>query len=306
VPHHRLGSLATLLLALVASGCSVRQFAVDAVGDSLATGPSVYESDDDLQLVGDALPFGIKFLETLVVASPRNRGLLLSTSRAYLLYAYGYVQYQGEQTVDTDLDRARAIDARAHTLYLRSLDYALRGIEVDHAGFRRDLSAAPAKAVARVNCADCEVEVALLYTSAAALAGAIGTAKQDAGMLARLAEVDALLERALALDESWHAGALHEFAVSWYGARPGPRDRARIERHYARALVLSGGKRAGPYVAYAEGVNLPDQDRAKFTANLERALAVDRDTDPNSRLQNALAQRRAEWLLGRTQELFLE
>ena len=157
-----------------------------------------------------------------------------------------------------------------------------------------------------VGCVDCSEDVAFLYTSAASLAAAIGSAKQEAAMLARIPEVDALLERALALDESWNEGALHEFAVTWYASRPGSRDRARIERHYARALELSAGKRAGPYVAYAEGVAVPEQDRGKFKANLERALAVDPDADPGSRLLNALAQRRAKWLLGRTRELFLE
>jgi predicted anti-sigma-YlaC factor YlaD len=125
-------------------------------------------------------------------------------------------------------------------------------------------------------------------------------------MLARLPEVEALLQRALVLDESWNAGALHEFAVTWYAVRPGRADRRAAERHYERALALSGGRRAGLYVAYAEAVAVPAQNRGQFTALLERALAVPADADPNGRLLNALAQSRASWLLSRADYLFAE
>ncbi|MEY2410184.1 MAG: hypothetical protein QOF48_2854, partial [Verrucomicrobiota bacterium] len=47
------------------------------------------------------------------------------------------------------------------------------------------------------------------------------------------------------------------------------------------------------------------QDRAEFETLLRKALAIDPDALPDSRLMNTLAQRRATWLLGRTDELFL-
>jgi len=39
---------------------------------------------------------------------------------------------------------------------------------------------------------------------------------------------------------------------------------------------------------------------------LEKALAIDPDKDPDHRLANLVAQRRARWLLGHMGELFLE
>ena len=38
---------------------------------------------------------------------------------------------------------------------------------------------------------------------------------------------------------------------------------------------------------------------------LEKALAVDADADPDHRLANLVAQRRAHWLLDHIDELFL-
>jgi hypothetical protein len=186
---------------------------------------------------------------------------------------------------------------------MRAFDYAMRGIETAYPQMRPELARDPGAAVLAFDRAQ---DVDLLYAAMSSLGFAIGNAKQDAAMLARLPEVEALLGRGLALDETWNAGAMHEFAVSWYAVRPGLFDRSALERHYARALDLSRGTRAGLFVAYAEAVPVRDQDRRRFEALLDRALAVDLEARPDERLQNALAQRRATWLRTQTAVLFVE
>ena len=74
----------------------------------------------------------------------------------------------------------------------------------------------------------------------------------------------------------------------------------------ARAVAISSGKRAAPYVSLAETVSVGTQDRAEFEALLKKALAVDPDAAPQLRLANTVAQRRASWLLARADQLFLE
>jgi predicted anti-sigma-YlaC factor YlaD len=123
-------------------------------------------------------------------------------------------------------------------------------------------------------------------------------------MLARLPEVEALVDRALELDEDWEEGTLHTFKVIYAGAAVS-RDVDAIQRHYERAAALSKGRSAGLYVAYAEAVALPDQDKAGFRTLVERALAVDPDLQPRDRLETLLAQRRARWLLDRIDALIL-
>ncbi len=51
---------------------------------------------------------------------------------------------------------------------------------------------------------------------------------------------------------------------------------------------------------------MPAQDRAEFKALLEKALAIDADRQPETRLANLIAQRHARRLLARIDELFLE
>ncbi|OFV93118.1 MAG: hypothetical protein A3G76_16885 [Acidobacteria bacterium RIFCSPLOWO2_12_FULL_65_11] len=298
-----------ILLAVAGSGCSVKTYAINMVGNALASGDSVYETDDDIELVGQALPFGLKLTESLLVQSPRHRGLLLTACRGFVLYSYGYVDYASQLAAEDDLDRARALRLRARKLYQRGLRYGFRSLEQSYPRLEAALLTDPKAAVATIGAKkkDRTRDVELLYWSAAALGLAISASPDDAAMLARLPEVEAMLDRALALDESWDRGALHEFKVIFAGANPGaPADVELIKKHYDRAFELSKGSSAALYVAYAEAVAQPGQDKAEFRALLEKAIAIDPDSVPADRLTNLVSQRRARWLLGRIDDLILD
>ncbi len=297
--------LALAALLLLTGGCTMRGLAADAIGDMLASGDGVFTDDDDIELIGEALPFSIKLAESMITESPEHRGLLLAAARGYVLYAYAYVQFPAEQAAGRDLAEARRLRARARKLYLRAFGYALRALDVEHPGLAAALPRAPEDALARID-DEARDEVPFLYWSATALGLAISMSKRDPAMLARLPEVEALLRRGLALDEGFDGGALHEFAMVWAEAIPGASARSDLDAHYRRALELSAGQRASVYVNYALAKAVPGQDRALFDRLLAEAQAVDPDAVPEKRLLNTIAQRRARWLLARSDELFLE
>lgn len=303
--HRTVKILIGVVLVTATTACSFKRIAVNTVGDMLATGDSIYASEDDIALVGEALPFSLKLVESLLVESPNHRGLLLSASQGYVLYTYGYVHHDAELAAVDDLSRAKALRTRARKLYLRAFGYAMRALESSYPGFADELAKTPSHAVSRIKSSTKKRDVPLLYWSAASLGLAISVSKDDAVMLARLPEVEVLLDRGLALDEAWNRGALHEFKVTWASAQRQRADETEIRNHYARALELSKGTRASLFVALAEAVSIPNQDRAEFESLLNRALAVDLDVDPGHKLMNVIAQRRAKWLLGRTDQLFL-
>jgi predicted anti-sigma-YlaC factor YlaD len=202
--------------------------------------------------------------------------------------------------------RARLLRQRARRLYLRAARYGFHALELNYPGLARAIMEDPSAAVGAIGRKRGSRDVPLLYWTAAALGLAISASIDDAALLARLPEVDALIDRAIALDETWDGGALHEFMVTLAATRTAtPANRAAIDAHYARALELSQGTSAGLFVAYAEAVALPAQDKAGFQALLERALAVDPDRQPQDRLATLVAQRRARWLLGRIDDLIL-
>jgi len=277
---------------------------VESIGEMLSTGGSAFADEDDIELVGEALPFSLKLADSLLQETPEHRGLLQSAAQGYVLYSYAYVQFPAEQAALEDLERALYLRVRARKFYIRAFNYAIRGLELNHPGIGEAMKSDPVEALERID-SDGTDEVPFLYWAASALGLAISVSKNDPAMLARIEEVEAMLRRALAIDETYDNGALHEFALILAGASPRMVDRSAIDLHYRRALELSEGNRASLYVAYAMVAPLRAQDRTTFLALLEEALAVEPDAVPGQRLQNTIAQRQARWLMGRTDELFL-
>jgi len=299
----RAGVVALLLPAL-ASCATIKRKAIGSLGDTLASGGSVYESDDDPDLVGQALPFGLKLIESLLAEVPEHPGLLLAACRGFTTYSYAYVHLDADIVADQDLEKAREMRARARRLYRRAHAYGVRGLEVTHPGIGARLEKDPVAAAAELG----KKDVPMLYWTAAALGLGISASRNDAEMLARLPEVNAMIDRALALDEPWQEGALHEFEIILVGASPGStiHDIDDIRGHYDRALALSRGKRASLYLTYAETVSVRQQNAAEFRDLVEKALAVNPDAYPDLRLANLLARRRGRWLLERIDAMFLD
>ncbi|MBI1353951.1 MAG: hypothetical protein GC160_06360 [Acidobacteria bacterium] len=292
-------------VAATSSACSVKKYAIRQVGASLSSGSSVYESDEDVELIGDALPFSLKFVESLLAEVPDDRNLLLTAARGFTLYSYAYVDFEADKIIEEDLAEGRRMHARASKLYERALRYGFRALDSLYPGFEENLRRNPAEAVAVTDPKKAERDLPLLYWTAASLGLAASTAQSDVSLLARLPEVEALLNRAMELEPDWDDGALHAFQVTFASSRPGRLDRELVDRSYHRAIELSHGGNAGVYVAYAEAIAVPEQDVAQFRELLGKALAVDIDKYPDDRLANMLAQRRAQWLLDRIEDLFL-
>ena len=295
----------TLPLALLAfsmlSGCSIKTMAVGAMSGAFADAQDVFLTDEDPDLVGEALPFTLKTLETLLVSSPKDSELLLSACTVCTLYTYGFVVPQAWPLDDVDYQAAEAVRLRASKLYQRAWGYALRGLEGRHAGLGDHLRRDPDTAVALLTKRD----VALAVWGAAALGAAIGMAPDNPELTADIALVGALLKRGLALEEDFKDGLIHELLIAYEVASfGGSLDKAR--QHYQRAMVLSRNRSCPAMVTWAESALVQQQNRKEFEQILARVRSFDGDAFPEKRLLNLLAQRRAAWLLSRVDELFLE
>ncbi len=287
------------MLALALGGCSVKRVAVNTVGDAISGGGNVWLSDGDPELIREALPFALKTNESLLDVSPDHVGLLESTARGFSAYAF-LLKQDADRLEDSDVARSRHLRGRVKALFLRGRDYALRGLETRHPGFREALSRDRPAALAMATIDD----VALLYWAGAAWAGAISVGGDDAGLIAALPTAGALVGRVLDLDPAYDDGAAQEFFIAYEAGRPG----GSIEdarRYYVEALRLSAGSRASVFVALAESVDVPEQDVKEFRVMLKTALAVDPEANPDIRLLNVIARERAEWLETRTPDLFL-
>lgn len=295
--------LFAFLLASTLPSCSFQSIATRSVANTLASGPDVFSTENDPELVRDSAPFGLKTMESLLQTLPEHSGLLLSACRGYTQYAYAFVQMDADAIEDTDYAEAKRLRARALNLYQRALAYGLRGLEVDRPGISQALRTNPDSAAATI----AAESLPMLYWTAAAWGASISLGATRADLLADVPAVRAMMARGLELDETYELGAFHEAMILLEAlpeAAGGSPEGAR--EHFRRAVEISAGAKAGPYVTLAETVAVMEQDRDEFEALLQRALEVDVDAHPQERLANILLQRKAERLLERADDLFLE
>ena len=298
--------VATALLAtlgITGGGCSLNKFAINKLGDALANPSTTYAADDDPELIAGAVPFSLKLIESLLESSPQHEGLLLAAASGFTQYSYAFVQQQADFVEDSNFVRASELRVRARKLDLRARDYGLRGLDVRHAGFSKRLRESPVAAVRAATAKD----VPLLYWTAAGWGAAIALSKEIPELVADQPIVEALIDRALELDEAFCAGAIHGFLINYEMVRQGATGdpAVRAKQHFDRAVQISNGQAASPYVSFAEAVSLSKQDRAEFEATLQKALAIDPNARPEWRLENTIMQQRARWLLSRASDLFL-
>jgi predicted anti-sigma-YlaC factor YlaD len=303
----RSGVAGLALLCLSAAACSPKRAALESVADALSDGSGgSFGRDDDPELVADAVPFALKTMESLADELDDHTGIRLGLARGFTQYAYAFVQQPAAELEDKDPAEAKRQRERAAKLFLRARDAGLEGLFLareitldDLRGPKRD------EHLARLR----KEDVPLLYWTLAPWAGALALRKtSDMQLVGDVPLLGAMLDRALALDEAYDLGALHEFSLSFDPARSGGTTTAVQKQHFDRALELSRGLRVSPQVTWVEAVVVPAQDGATFERMLNEVLAfdVDKPGARDQRLANVLAQRRARWLLAHREDLINE
>jgi predicted anti-sigma-YlaC factor YlaD len=278
--------LVCLLAASGLGGCSIiKGVAINAVADALSGNGDTFASDEDPELVRDAIPFGLKTYESVLQSVPEHRGLLLAAASGFTQYGYAFVALEADRVEEDDLKRARELRLRARKLFLRGRDYALRGLDAAHPGFSKIVLEDPARALAGTTVED----AGLLYWCGVSWGAALMVGKDDLNLVADLPLSGALVGRVLELQEGFGAGAAHEFLITFDGSRPD----------------AMGGS-ASVHLALAESVCIREQNPAEFRSLLKAARAVDPDAVPSQRLVNVLARRRADFLESRIPDLFVD
>ena len=301
----RLGATVVVVVgaALLSGGCSLRSMAVNAIVPTLAN-PAVYRSEEDPELVRDALPFLLKTIESILDTSPRQNQALVFACTGFTLYGNAFLQVDADLAEwEGDYERAQRWRDRTWRLYVRARDYCLRSLELKYDGISERLRQDPVAAVAVTDVEDVEV----LFLLSAAWGLAISNALDRQELVADLPAVRALLARALELDEDHERGSIHAALLALEALPPylgGSPERAR--EHFERAVELSDGLDAAPFVAFAAGVSVPAENRAEFRELLEQALAIDPNEDTSLRLLNLVNQKRAQALLDHIDDLFFD
>jgi predicted anti-sigma-YlaC factor YlaD len=298
----RTALLSAILSVTLTPGCALKKMAMTSVANSLSKSGTSFAGDEDPVLIRDAAPFSLKLLESMLEELPAHRGLLLAACSGFTQYSYAFIEHGAEMIRDTDYGGFLRLQDRARKMYLRGRDYCLRSLELKYRGIGAALRTGPDQAVTRVGTGD----VALLYWTGAAWGRTIAISLDRPALIGDLPAVQALIRRALQIDEGFNQGSLHEVMIALESAPEamgGSPVRAR--QHFERAVELSKHGSAGPFVTFASSILLPQQNREEFVRMLNEALAIDVNANPSLRLPNILAQERARFLLDHLDDLFL-
>jgi len=296
------------VLLVMGNNCSIKKMAMNQVANALTSASSgsgnVFTSDNDPELVGDALPFTIKMYESLMVSAPWHMGLKLQTGKLYIMYANAFLQTPADMMADVQMEEQEFLMKRAKNLYLRGRDILTHAIDKKYPGFLSGLNAKNyEQALAPLTKKDTD----FLYWGAAGWLGAFALDPFDMKLGMTVPGASAMMQRVLELAPGYQQGAIHDFYVLYYGAMPdymgGDFNKAR--EHFKKAVAASGGKSTSPYLSLATTVSVQEQNLNEFKELLNNVLAVDVDADPDNRLVNILNQRKARWLLKHADNFFL-
>jgi predicted anti-sigma-YlaC factor YlaD len=296
--------LVIIFSSLLTTGCSIQSWALKKVSNSLASGdPAVYTSDDDPALIGDALPFTMKFYETLLSKDSLNDKLLLATGKLFCLYSQGYVLFPSDTLADSLTQQKHEAGKRAKKLFLRGRNYILKGIDIRHNGFLTNLNSSnPDSALNLTSIKD----TAYLYWAAMAWMGAIASDRGDLGLGMTMKKALSLVNKVRSVDSTYGAGVLDEFYCIYYSSAPKSLggDTSAARSHLINAIQQSNNARASIFVTAANFAAHKSKNRDEFSTMLERALLVDLNSHKENRLINTIYQHRAKWMLEHTDRYF--
>jgi len=312
-------TLATLAVLAILPGCSIKKMAFNSVADMLAPSPSDKPSEgpnpmvaltgeSDPELVGDFFPTALKLYEILHLQNPEHEDLAIITGQLYVTYANAFVQAPAERYPAEEFDKQDAAYRRAQVFYVRGRDYAVKALDHRYPGFSADVFGLDDEARAARLSKCVKKDASALYWAGAGLLGAFSLNPLETSYLERLPGTVAMLEKAADVDPAFSEGAIWEVLTAFYAAAPdslgGGKDKAHAA--YDKAIGINGGKNPSTYVTYVRSFCIPTQDSAGYDEYLDKALAIDPDSNPDNRLAVILAQRQALWLKEHKADIILE
>jgi tetratricopeptide (TPR) repeat protein len=279
---------AGLILLIFLHGCSSisTRMALPMVESQVAS----INAETDPILAEQAIPASLKMLEGLLRDDPGNETLLHNLAKGFCGYAFSFVE-------DTDPERASL-------LYLRGRGYAERLLVAN--GMPEKLTGQNLEQFKnKLKTLDAD-QLPGLYWLGQCWAGWLMHNLDDLQAFVAISKVEATLQRALALDESYHYAGPHLLLGAFYGGRSkmlgGKPDKARD--HFEQCLKLTHDKFLMAKVIYAKTYAVQMQDSALFKKLLTAILETPADILPEQQLANAVAKQKAQKLLESADDLF--
>jgi tetratricopeptide (TPR) repeat protein len=283
-----------ITLTFFSSGCATTRtrLMVDSMNPLMMNMRDATNRNADLELVHEAMPSFLVQMDGFIEASPDNTYLLCNASEAYMGYAFLFVE-------DTDKKRAKG-------LYFKAKEYALRSLKQNKT-FAEALNQDNPEVFKRALQSIEKEDIRPLYFAIASWLQWIGASADDARVLNDLPRIEAMIDRAMELDDTFYHGGIHATLGAFYVASPemfgGKPDRAEFQ--FKEAFEISESKYLMWHYLYARYYAFAVNDRNLFVATLEKVISAPGDILPEETFANMAVKVKARNLLNRVDDYFL-
>jgi hypothetical protein len=308
--HRRSVAFPLILLGFSALGCFTDLAAGTTVKVISRAAPAV-QRYEDVELAEQSMPASITTLEGLLEIRPEDTELRVLLARTYASFGFGFMEDRMEEAFAKD-DEANGerYRLRAGMAYRRARELALGNLEIwedDEGGVEAHIKKGlPAWTEYLKRFDDAEEHVPTLFWAAYSWARYIGLNRDDMNALADLPFVTALADQVFALDHTFMGHAPHAMRAGLIGTAPaqlGGRP-ADAKKEFEIAIQATGGKNLMYLVIEAQIVAVALQDRKPYQSLLTKVIEAPIDINPDERLLNQLAKRRAVRYLAQIDQLF--
>ena len=254
---------------------------------------------DQPELVSIYFEKKIKKLEKSDMTSLDQQRDLMRTK---VEYGFGIIMEHADRLIDVDYSSALDKYKKANIIFKDARDSGISILNDRYSNFNDWIRGV-------VELQFTNNDIIDLYWLAAAYGGAISSSRGDPFELIHLPKVGRILRKCIELDPEWNNGAVYSAMMSFTSTRTDISEdllRDSVDFYFNKAILYSDSLDAGPFLAYAESIHKTYQERKEFEDKLN--YVIDMKTKSRSRyeLPNLIAKNRAEWLLSKTDDYFLE
>lgn len=279
-------------LALGQTGC-LKKMIFDGTVQSTRKGAGALDTVADYELARSAASAGLAQFEGMHRIGPNNTDALFLLTKGWVGYGFAFAEDDYEAAVDANNDDlADYHKRRARMAYERGVFYGLELLGHQADGFdAAKKNEDTLKKWLDANFDDAEDAPNLFWTGYAWLAR-VNISKDDPAVVGELFIGIAMLEKARQLDESYNHYAVLA-ALGAYHARTAMSEMDDSQKLFEEALQKTERKSLVVQLNYATRYACNKGDKALYEKLLNEVLTSD-DPDPQQRLTNAVAKRRAK------------
>jgi hypothetical protein len=277
-----------LLLIISLSNCSLNKVIVKSAANFLDDGTTVLYRESDLEIAEHFLANNLKTVEMLLEKDPDNEKLNITAAQGYGAYAMAFVE-------DTDPERA------SH-LYLRGVNFGLQALPKNKK-FSMETNLKELEDILQTYQ---KGEVPSLFWTGYNWGLFVMQNLDKTENLLNLAKIEKIMNRCLELDESYYFYSVDIFYGAYYGARPrmlgGNPEKS--QAFFQKNIEMNDGNILIGKLFYARYYALQNYDEPLFDKLLEEIINFDLEKNPDYRLLNAIAQKKAMTLKNKKEKLF--